>query len=104
MRCALTRAGALARLAVGTFGPLGSEPDPLAGVYRLPSALGWSLPTGAAPGLIRPCSAIVARGLAFGLLAPLRRAHAADPRARHGCRSAEGHDKAGPSGLWLRRF
>jgi hypothetical protein len=51
---------ALGLLAVGTFGLLGSERDPLAGVFLMPLGLPWNLLLGGFPEPLRPWLAAAA--------------------------------------------
>ena len=52
---------ALVLLLIGTFGMLGSEPDPLAGVYLVPIGLPWILLVDQMPEPLWPWLAAMAR-------------------------------------------
>jgi hypothetical protein len=65
---AILYAGALALLAVGTFGLFGSERDPLAGVFLIPLGMPWNGLIDLAPEALWPWLAMAAPAVNLAIL------------------------------------
>ena len=66
--------GALALLAIGTFGLFGQQTDPLSGVFLMPLGLPWSLLLGSFSDAVGPWLAALAPGLNLLILLAVCRA------------------------------
>lgn len=64
---------ALALFVIGTFGLIGQEQDPLAGVFLVPLGLPWNLWLNGLPDAVRLWLAVLAPALNMFLLAALCR-------------------------------
>ena len=64
---------ALALFVIGTFGLIGQEQDPLAGVFLIPLGLPWNLWLDGLPDAVRLWLAVLAPALNMFLLAALCR-------------------------------